>query len=118
MFNIVSGNCEISKQQIAEPKKEINELRQSIEHSGNTLKGKAAHMEENLGHIEGHVQEMYQLDPAFIEDKLIDLKERSRWNNLKVDGINERPNETWENCEKELDTLFKENLGTEAGVVF
>ena len=118
MFNIVSGNCEISKQQIAEPKKEINELRQSIEHSGNTLKDKAAHMEENLGHIEGHVQEMYQLDPAFIEDKLIDLKERSRWNNLKVDDINERPNETWEDCEKELDTLFKENLGIEAGVVF
>ena len=37
-------------------------------------------MEENLGHTESRVQEMYdyQLDPAFIEDKLIDLKGRSK----------------------------------------
>ena len=53
-------------------------------------------MEENLGHIESHAQEMYdyQLDPAFIEDKLLDLEDRSRRNNLRVDGIKERPNET------------------------
>ena len=53
-------------------------------------------MEENLEHIESRVQEMYdhQLDPAFIEDKLIDLKDRSRRNNLRVYGIKERPNKT------------------------
>ena len=55
-------------------------------------------MEENLGHIESRVQEMYdyELDQALIEDKFIDLKDRSRENNLRVDGITERPNETWE----------------------
>ena len=31
LFNIISGNFEFSKQQIAELKKEINELRHSIE---------------------------------------------------------------------------------------
>lgn len=33
-------------------------------------------MEENLGHIESRVQGMYdyQLDPAFIDDKLIGLE--------------------------------------------
>ena len=76
-------------------------------------------MEENLGHIENLVQEMYdyQLDPSFIEDKLIDLEDRSRRNNLRVDGIKERPNETWEDCENELHTLFKESLGIEEEVV-
>ena len=43
----------------------------------------------------------YQLDSAFIEDKLIDLEDRWRRNNLRVDGIKERPNETWEDCENE-----------------
>ena len=52
----------------------------------------------------------YQLDPAFIEDKLIGLEYRSRQNNLRVDGIKGRPNKTWEDCEKELDALFKESL--------
>ena len=37
LFNIISGNFEISKQQIAELKKEINKLRHNIEHTGNVL---------------------------------------------------------------------------------
>ena len=53
----------------------------------------------------------------FIEDKLIELEDRSRRNNLRVDGIKERPNETWEDCENELHTLFKESLGFEEEVV-
>ena len=52
----------------------------------------------------------YQLDSAFIEDKLINLKNQSRWNNVRIDGINERLNETWEDCEEAQDTLFKESL--------
>ena len=59
----------------------------------------------------------YQLDQAFIEDKLIDLEDRSRRNNLRVDGIKERPNETWEDDEKELHTRFEKSLGIEQEVV-
>ena len=61
-------------------------------------------MEKNLEHIESRVQQMYdyQLDPAFIEDKLIDIEDRLRRKNLRVDGMKERPNETWKDCEKEL----------------
>ena len=55
LFNIISGNFEISKQQIAELKKEVNELRQSIEHTENILEDKVANVEENLGHIESRV---------------------------------------------------------------
>ena len=63
---------EISKQQIAELKKEINELRQSIEHAENVLDKKVARVEENSDQIESRVQKMYdhQLDSAFAEDKL------------------------------------------------
>ena len=52
-------------------------------------------MEESLGNIESRVQETqdYQLDSGFIEDKLIDLEDQSRRNNLRIDGIKERPNE-------------------------
>ena len=92
----MDGNFEITKQQITELKKEIKELRQNIEHTESVLEDKVAHMKENLGHIESRVQEMheYQLDPDFIEDKLTDLEDRLRRNNLRVDGIKERPNKT------------------------
>ena len=76
-------------------------------------------MEENLEHIESRLQEIYgyELDLAFIEDKLIDLEDRAKRNKLKVDGIKRRPNETWEECEKELETLFKESQVIEKEVV-
>ena len=32
--------------------------------------------------------------------KLIELENRSRRNNLQIDGIKEEPNETWEVCEE------------------
>ena len=71
------------------------------------LEDKVAPMEENLGHIESRVQDMYdsQLDLAFIEDKLVDLGERSRRNNLKVDDIKERPSDSFDNLSNILLTL-------------
>ena len=113
------GNFEISKQQTDVLKKEVNELRHSIEYTENIFEDKVARMEEKLGHIESRVEEMhdYQLDPAFIENQLIDLEDRSRQNNLRADGIKERPNEAWEDCENELHTLFKESLGIEEEAV-
>ena len=104
LFNVISGNFEISKQQIAELKKENV--------TKNVLEDKVARVEQNLGHIENRIREMYdyQLDPSFIEDKLIDLEDRSRRNNLRVDGSKERPNETREDCKSEQNTLFKESL--------
>ena len=91
LFNIIIGTFKISKQHIAVLKKKINELRQSIEHTENVLEDKVAHVEEKVGHIERHVQEIfhYQLDLAFIEDKLIDLENPSRRNNLRIDCIKE-----------------------------
>ena len=35
-----------------------------------------------------------------VSAKLIKLEDRSRRNNLRIDGIWEEPNETWEACEK------------------
>ena len=43
----------------------------------NILEDKVTCVEENLEHIESCMQEMYgyRLNPAFIEDKLIDLED-------------------------------------------
>ena len=47
LFNIIKGNFEISKQQIAELRKEIHKLRQSTEHAENVLEDRVARVEEN-----------------------------------------------------------------------
>ena len=35
-----------------------------------------------------------QLDTVFIEDKLIDVIDQSRQNNIRIGGFKEKPNET------------------------
>ena len=35
-----------------------------------------------------------------VSAKLVELEDRSRRNNLRIDGIKEEPNKTWEACEK------------------
>ena len=47
-----------------------------------------------------------------VEQKLIDLEDRSRRNNLKVDGTVETPRETWEDCEEKLQEVLQEKLSS------
>ena len=119
MFNIIRGDFGISKLPIDELKKEVNELRHNIEHTKNVLEDNVARVEENLEHIESRAQEMYdyQLDLAFAEAKIIDLEDLSKQNIFRIDGIKERPNETWEDCKNELHTLFEESLGIDKEIV-
>ena len=60
--------------------------------------------ENKLADIEQQTEETYdyQIDPDYVEQKLRDLEDRSRRNNLRVDGIPETPGETWKDCEEKL----------------
>ena len=50
------------------------------------------------------------LDPNDVSSKLIELKDRSRRNNLRIDGVEETPNETWEDCQIKIQELIKNKL--------
>ena len=71
-------------------------MRKSIEFTENQLEGKVNNTESKLADIEHRIEEIYdyQIDPEYVEQKLIDLEDRSRRNNLRVDGILETPGET------------------------
>ena len=63
--------------------------------------------------METELQEIYnnQIDPEYIYNKLVDLEDRSRRCNLRIDGVTEKKGETWEQCEEEIQNIFKEKLG-------
>ena len=44
------------------------------------------------------------------KEKLVDLEDRSRRNNLRIDGLKESERETWEVTEQKVKALFKEQL--------
>ena len=47
---------------------------------------------------------------ADIRNKLTELEDRSRRNNIRIDGIAEEPGETWEECERKVHRLLSEEL--------
>ena len=106
--NLVSGNFSITKQQTEEVKKEQLDLRKSIEFTENQLEEKANNAKNKLVDIEQRIEEIYyyQIDLDHVKQKLIDLDDRSRRNNLRVDRILETLEDTWEDCEEKLQQVF------------
>ena len=57
----------------------------------------------------------YQTDPEYVNDsltdirnKLTELEDSSRRQNIRIDGKAEEPGETWEECERKLQSLLSE----------
>ena len=105
--NLVNGNFEItmkeirkSQAEIKDLRKEITEFKESLEFAENKLHGKIKKLEEKHESIKKTVDEIdnSQVDSDFVYDKLIDLEDRSRINNLRI-------------CEEKVDEVFREKLG-------
>ena len=79
------------------------------------LEEKVKKFEERCENMETELQEFYnnQRDPEFVYNKLVDLGDRYRRCNPRINGVTERKGETWEQCEYEIQNIFKEKLGLE-----
>ena len=78
-----------SQEHLKKLKKEVTDVKSSTEHT-----------DAGLNDLSDRVDEIcdYQVDPEFVTNKLTDLEDRYRHNNLSIDGISESRNETWEEC--------------------
>lgn len=52
----------------------------------------------------------------YFKDKLRILEDRNRRNNLRIDGINENLNETWEESEKKVKDLIRDTMKIEENI--
>ena len=59
----------------------------------------------------------WQLDSEYVKNKLVDLEDRSRRSNLRIDGIKEKDGESWEYCEAKVEKLFREKLLIEDNII-
>ena len=74
-------------------------------------------MKNKLLQNQKHHQQQQPVIPDLkeIEDKLNDLENRSRRNNLKINGVFEEKNESWSQNEKKLQEIMKDQLQFERG---
>ena len=119
---IIENNLVITKQEIAKLREEINDLKKSIEFTENVLEEKVAKVEQNVCELQGKSKKVeedvtymndYIEDAENIHNKLVELENRSRRNNIRIDGIKEYNKESWEECEKRVHSMLKERLDIE-----
>ena len=55
----------------------------------------------------------YIEDAVNIHNKLMELEDRSRRNNIRIDGIKEHNKESWEECETRVHAMLKKRLDIE-----
>ena len=97
--NLVSANFKITMGEIKKSQDEIKNLGKE-----SRLEQKVKKLEERCENIETELQEFYdsQIDPEYVYNKLVDVEDRSRRCNLWIDGVAERRDGTWEQCEDEI----------------
>ena len=112
LLNLISGNFDITVTEIKKVQSDINELKASLEHTETVLEEKVAKAEKKVEKLQEQINELWdcQIDPErlqFTERKIVELEDRSRRNNLRIDGITEKENNTWDECEQEVHHSLK-----------
>ena len=108
--------------EIKKVQSDIKELKASLKHTETVLEEKVAKPEKKVEKLQEQIIELwdYQVDPErweFTERKIVELEDRSRRNNPRIDGITENENETWDECEQEVQSLIKDKLGIAENIV-
>ena len=98
----------------------MTDLKQSLEFTQEQIKKEINKIKKDLKDLDKNINEVQQdhLDPKYVSSELIELENRSRRNNLVIDGIDEKPNKTWNECEARVQELIKVNLGITGTIEF
>ena len=65
--------------------------------------------------LENQCNELYNniLELEYFYNKLVDLEDKSKRKNLRIDGIADGLNESWQQYEEQLQNIFLKKLGLE-----
>ena len=128
IMQLISGNTTLTNQRLGNLVKEIAGLKESLEFTQeetegkfNTLYEKISPMEKKLFSLKKDTDIIQTTKPSWaidIENKLMDLEDRSRRNNLRINGIKEGKNETWEECEERVNCFLEEKLDIDTSEIW
>nr|XP_047141507.1 uncharacterized protein LOC124816378 [Hydra vulgaris] len=97
--------------------KDVEEIKESLNFQEELTKQKIAEINKRTESEIKHLYEQKRFESIKetnaiknISEKLVDLENRSRRNNLRIEGVNELPGETWNDCEKIVKDIFSKKL--------
>ena len=91
---------------------EVDEIKKSLEFTQNKFDEELAIVKSNIKKVKSDMKEKTEdlLDPDKVSSEPIELEDRSRRNNLRINGIAEYQNESWHECEEKVLEVIKEKL--------
>ena len=111
IMQLISGNPTLTNQRLDNLIKEIADLKESLEFTKeetegkfSTLNEKISTMEKNLFSLKKDIDIIQTTKPSWaidIENNLVDLEDRSRRNNLGINGIKEEKTKPGKNMRRE-----------------
>ena len=116
LCEILKSHLETANQRLNKNKlNKVVELTKSLEFTQAKIKDKITNIKDNLNQAKTEIQELGEdiLDLDYVTNKLIELEDSSRHNNICIDGIEEELYETWDRCEEKVQKGIKEKLGME-----
>ena len=87
----------------------------SLEFTQAKVKEEMTNIKNDLNQVKNEIQELGAdvLDSDYVTNKLIELEDHSRRNNIRINGIEEEQYETWDRCEEKVRKVIKDKLGIE-----
>ena len=98
--------------------KEVLEITKSLEFTQGQLNDEIAIVKNDISQVKADMREMENdlLDPYDVSNKLVEMEDRSRRNNLRFDGLVDNSKETWEECERKVQEVISNHLEIEHDV--
>ena len=106
------NNIKVTNDCLGKILQDVTGLKHSLEFM-QEMKKEIDKIKKDLKELDRNINQVQQdfLDPKYVSSKLIGLEDRSRRNNLRIDGIDEKPNKMWDECEARVQELIEVNLG-------
>ena len=102
MKDLTNSNVNKTTERLEKLSSEIVDLTTSLEFTQKKIDEELFQVKKEIKNLKTEVKAIEDdlLNADEVSAKLVELEDRSRRNNLRIDGIKEEPNETWEACEK------------------
>ena len=110
--DIIKSHLETTNKRLEEISKEVRDITESVEFTEGRLDEEIATVKDDISKMKSDVRliERDLLDPNDVSEKLIELEDRFRRNNLRFDGLTEDTNETWDDCERKIQKILSDKL--------
>ena len=106
IINKIAGNHKITMDEIKKMIKDIDNIKESLEFTQEVIDKKVKTVEEKVETIENKFTNE-------VQRKLTEIEDRSRRNNIRIEGVVQESYESWDQTETMVNNLLKDKLEIE-----